>query len=118
MAQKLWSNEETQQVIELHKTLTLTQIGQEMGRSKDSVRHRLQWLKEQAIPKAPVTIRAVKEEEVRQQKEVIKEPKPLRKKEVTERVYPQLEYCEVHHCLVSNWEDHRRRLSGCTRPMA
>ena len=115
MEQKHWEDNEIKQMVELEKTMTHAQVAKEMGRTKDSVRHKLKWLKEQGIA-VPTTIKAVKKEEVRQAKEKVKEAKPLRKKEQTGYVsYPPLEWCGECHAPVSNWRDHAFRM-GCKKP--
>ena len=115
--QQKWTEEETKQVVaSLAKGLSPTAIGREINRSRDSVRHRIKWIKshESLVPTA---IGEVKKEEERQ----VKEPKPLRKKEKTGFVtYPPLEWCPNCHSAVSNWSDHVSRMAhmGCKRPAA
>ena len=103
--QKIWTEEETGKLVVLSKSLTAAQIGSELGRTKDSVRHRLRWLKDQNRVLAPVV--KAKEDQ---------EGKALRKKEYTHVSYPPLEWCPTCHSPVSNWSDHTSRL-GCRRPL-
>jgi len=109
--QQIWTKEETDQVIALlAKGLGPTAISKELGRTKDSVRHRMRFIKAKSIP-VPVAPQEIKKEAKRQ------EPKPLRKKEQTGYVtYPPLEWCGECHAPVSNWVDHGNRM-GCKRPL-
>lgn len=116
MTQLKWTDKETERLLELKKTLNNSQVAKELARTKDSVRHRLAWLKdkklfESPIP-SPVAIKVVKED-VQQEKN----GKPLRKKEPSKHQvsYPPLEWCPTCHSPVSNWIDHRNRM-GCVRP--
>jgi hypothetical protein len=113
MIQQIWSESEIERLLELHKDgLGPTAAAKELGRTKDSVHHKLKWLKRQGmvegIAKVPKTIKAVKQEEER-------EIKPLRKKESRYVSYPPLEWCGECHSPVSSWADHSRRI-GCKRP--
>ena len=114
--QQKWTEEETKQVVaSLAKGLSPTAIGREINRSRDSVRHRIKWIKshESLVPTAIVE---VKKEEERQ----TKEPKPLKKKEKYHVSLPPVEYCLNCHSPVSNWDEHLGRMSvfGCKRSAA
>jgi len=112
MTQKIWTDEETQQLLELSKTLSHSQVGLQMGRTKDSVRHRLKWLKDKETPqeekKSPVAAKSVKKKEAHKEKEI----RPTRTKE-PHVSYPPLEWCPTCHSPVSNKEDHFRRMPSC-----
>ena len=114
MVQKIWTDEETQQLLELSKTRSHSQVGLEMGRTKDSVRHRLKWLRDKENPQevkdTPVAVKAVKKKEARQEKVI----RTTRTKE-PHVSYPPLEWCPTCHSPVSNWSDHSARI-GCKRP--
>jgi len=67
-----------------------------MGRTKDSVRHRLKWLKDKETPqeekKSPVAAKSVKKKEAHKEKEI----RPTRTKE-PHVSYPPLEWCPTCH---------------------
>lgn len=112
MAQSKWTDTETERLLELKKTLSLSAIGKEMNRSKDSVRHKLKLLRPHGTSKVPMMIKEVKKEQ---------EAKPLRQKEpVSTRDYHPVEYCTNCCAPVSNWGEHILRMSwfGCRRPAA
>ena len=104
--QQAWTQDETNQLIALRsRGLGPTEIGRELKRTRDSVRHKIKFLKRNKIT-IPVAVKEVKKEEER----------PLRKKEQTGYVtYPLLEWCGQCHSPVSNWVDHHNRM-GCKKP--
>lgn len=119
MVQTKWSETETEQILGLTgQGKTLSQIAKTMKRTKDSVRHKLKLLKRDAPP-VPTTIKEVEKEEKRQEQEATLQPKEKPREKKAKIVYHSaVEWCPVHHCLVSNWPEHVKRLGGCSRPAA
>ena len=120
MSQQIWSDSETEQLIELiKKDIGPTAAGKELGRSADSVRHKMAWLKDKDSSLVAAKIPPAPKEEVKAPEPVV-ESKPLRKKETKHASYPQIEYCPVCHAPVSDWTAHINRLGwyGCKMPAA
>ena len=120
MTQTIWTESETQKLIELRNNgAGSSSIAEELGRTKDSVRYRMRWLdaqgKEKPLTKEKLlSMRPTRTENSPQDNEA----KPLRKKENYHVSYPPLEWCPTCHSPVSNWTDHASRMShmGCQRP--
>jgi biotin operon repressor len=122
--QKIWSHKETEKLKKYmndYPPISSTQIAEEMGRSVDSVRHKIKWMRKQdedvPVKKAIPTKKTVAKPVVTKAETPTPESKTARTGKVPHISYPPLEWCPTCHSPVSNWEDHRRRL-GCVRPAA
>lgn len=117
MEQLKWSDSEIEKLIAFRKQgLGPSAIAKELNRTKDSVRHKIRWMKEQQVSSAPVQRPvAIKKAPVQ---EPAKEEKPLRKKEPKPVLHGSVEYCMNCHAAVSNWDQHLERMDrfGCKRP--
>ena len=116
---------ELNQLKELAGQFSAVHISAQIGRSVEGVRKQIRKLGLKGFVSTPPKPRPVALREpvggMRPHKPVVSPTKPvtLRKASVQNNVsYPPLEYCHVHHCLVSNWSDHSSRLGGCKRPAA
>ena len=126
MQQKIWShkeNETLKSLINAVPPIPTTKIAEDMGRSVDSVRHKIKWMRKQdgeipvKVKKVVPAKKAVAKPVVKKAVNPVARPKALRQENESYVSYPPLEWCPTCHSPVSNWEDHRRRL-GCVRPAA
>lgn len=116
-----WTEEEVKQLRKLAKTMPTPEIAIIMGRSRDSVKNKMDraWIPRFIPPKAietpaempevviePVVVASVPE--------IKEDPKPVLHKPVV-RDYSVIEWCPECHSPVSNWTDHQQRL-GHKRP--
>jgi len=122
--QKIWSHKETEALKKYmndYPPISSTQIAEEMGRSVDSVRHKIKWMRKQdgdvPVKKVIPTKKTVAKPVVTKAEKPTPEPKTARTGKVPHISYPPLEWCPTCHSPVSNWDDHRRRM-GCERPLA
>ena len=120
-----WSDFELNQLKELAGQFSASHISAQIGRSTEGVRKMTKKLGLKSFVSTPPKPRpAARRTPVERQdtpKPFLSPTKPVtvRKASVQNNVsYPPLEYCHVHHCLVSNWSDHSSRLGGCKRPAA
>ena len=124
-----WSDMELNQLKEMAGHFPASHIASQIGRGKDGVLKKIRELKLPGYVSLPPKPRPVAQRKPVERKEypqhvarpVVAPVKPVtvRKASVQNNVsYPPLEYCHVHHCLVSNWSDHSSRLGGCQRPAA
>ena len=116
---------ELNQLKELAGQFSAVHISAHIGRSVEGVRKQIRKLGlkgfQNTPPKPRPAARRTPVERKDTPKPVLSPTKPVtvRKASVQNNVsYPPLEYCHVHHCLVSNWSDHSSRLGGCQRPAA
>ena len=124
MSQKIWSHKETEALKKYmndYPPISSTQIAEEMGRSVDSVRHKIKWMRKQdgevTVKKAIPAKKTVSKPVVTKAETPSPEPKTARIGKVPHISYPPLEWCPTCHCPVSSWSDHTRRI-GCERPVA
>lgn len=110
MSQTIWSESEVEQLVELAKKgLGPVAASKELGRTKDSVRHKMKWLRDQGkVSASPVAVKKASKEET----PVVKKYKQV--------VQSQIEYCMNCKSPVSSWDDHLARMSrfGCKRNAA
>ena len=121
-----WSDMELTQLKELAGQFSAAHISAQIGRSTEGVRKMTKKLGLKSFVSTPPKPRpAARRTPVERQdtpKPFLSPTKPVtvRKASVQNNVsYPPLEYCHVHHVLVSNWSDHISRQGGtCERPAA
>jgi len=124
-----WSDFELNQLKELAGQFSAVHISAQIGRSVEGVRKQIRKLGLKSFQNAPPKPRPIASREPSAVPGWAKtatstpvapiKPVTVRKASVQNNVsYPPLEYCHVHHCLVSNWSDHSSRLGGCKRPAA
>ena len=112
MRQQQWTEEEIKILLAMEGKFGPSEIGKKLGRSRDSVRHKIISLKRSGDRPARVS---------RTHKETISYPSMETPKK-TVRYDPDKE-CSIVWCPnckspVSNWDDHLGRMSvfGCRRP--
>ncbi len=121
MVQHIWNHKDTEQLKLLEGTMTLNQIAEQLGRTKDSIRHKIKWLKGQRPGPEPIKVEQAKPKPIQRfipPKEISAEPIKRESRAKGNISYPALEWCENCNSPVSNWSDHiaRMRHMGCKRP--
>ena len=120
MHQNKWTQEETDLLKKLSEVLSARDIGRKLGRTRDSVRHKIAQLHIPGFKPVYETIETVKQEQNRQEgkgKTPLSERflPQMPKKKV--RYATQLEWCPQCGAPVSDWTAHFERL-GHRRPAA
>lgn len=117
MKQESWTPKEIEELKTLRKGRGPTEIGKLLNRSRDSVRHKLRWLKEKGIAEAPGGPVSAPEGKWTHpfQAPIATAPKPKVRKGTTSE-HGSLEWCQTCGAPVSNWGEHTMRI-GCQRPL-
>ena len=127
MQQKIWTHKETEALKELLNTVPPTptsKIAAALGRTSDSVRHKVKWMRthpETEYVEKPVPVKKVaKKPVVKKAVKAATPPKTVKKGNGPHISYAPLEWCPVCRAAVSNWTDHINRMGwyGCKMPAA
>jgi len=119
---------ELNQLKELAGQFSAVHISAQIGRSVEGVRKQIKELRLKSFVSTPPKPRPVasrtpvggmKPHKPVERPVALRKPLVVREARVKHISYPPLEWCPVHHCMVSNWQDHISRLGKtCQRPAA
>ena len=105
--QRQWTQKEVDKLLALKDTLGPSAIGKELGRSRDSIRHKLRTMGVESLHKVypPKPTRKIKEKPVEARQ-------PKKKRYIAEEC--TIDWCRSCGSPVSDWVGHRERM-GCRR---